>query len=284
MSKHWVGDGFNVHPSFGRFAFKEEISPFLMCDHAAPKEFPPTVQRKGVGQHPHRGFETVTLAYQGEVEHADSLGSTDVIGTGDVQWMTAGRGIIHEEFHSRKFADTGGVFEMIQLWVNLPKKHKMIKPHYQPITAKQIPVIPLTGRDDTTDGHIRVIAGEVNGTKGPANTYTPINLWDVALLAKGTEVTLEVPEGHNSIIFCRQGDLTFIEGTKETRIEAHQVALLKKEGTHITIRAPQKNTHVFLLTGEPINEPIAARGPFVMNTEKELQKANEDFYAGRMGR
>lgn len=284
MPRHWVGDGFHVHPSFGRLAFTENISPFLMCDHAAPKEFPPTVQRRGVGQHPHRGFETVTLAYQGEVEHADSLGNTDVIGTGDVQWMTAGRGIIHEEFHSRKFADTGGTFEMIQLWVNLPKKNKMVKPRYQPITTKQIPVIPLTGQENTDSGHIRVIAGEVNGTQGPATTFTPINLWDVALNFKDTEVTLDVPEGHNSIVFCRQGGVTFVADGEETEIEPHQVALLKKEGTKLTLRAPQRDTHVFLLTGEPIDEPIAARGPFVMNTQAELRKANEDFYAGRMGK
>jgi len=184
-----------------------------------------------------------------------------------------------------RFAARGGTFEMIQLWVNLPKKHKMHKPGYQALTADNIPVIPLTGRDDRTDGYIRVIAGEANGTKGAATTFSPVNLWDVVIAKQGGEVALEVPAGHTTLVFGRKGGATFLEPDgSETKIEPQQMALLKPEGTTFTLRAPEDDTQLVILTGEPLNEPIAARGPFVMNTQAELRKANEDYRNGKMGR
>eukprot|EP00040_Diaphanoeca_grandis_P021622 m.115398 g.115398 ORF g.115398 m.115398 type:complete len:340 (+) comp28419_c0_seq1:156-1175(+) len=281
---HWVGDGFHVYPTFAHLAFDNEISPFLMLDYGAPKKYEPSkTERRGVGKHPHRGFETVTIAYQGEVEHADSVGNRDVIGPGDVQWMTAARGIIHEEFHSTKFTEKGGVVEMVQLWVNLPKKNKMDPPAYQPILNSQIPKIPLTGRSDLSDGHIRIIAGEVNGTKGSAKTHTPMNLWDVVIAKKSDTVTLTIAEGHNTIVFARKGGATYISGGKETKILPQQAVVLEQDGTTFELRAPEDNTQMLILSGEPLNEPIAARGPFVMNTAAEITQANRDYHSGKLG-
>ena len=201
---HWVGDGFNVYPVFANLAFTNALSPWLMFDYAAPKRFDPTTKRLGVGQHPHRGFETVTIAFQGGVEHHDSVGNNGVIGPGDIQWMTAGRGIIHEEYHSTEFAKKGGIFEMCQLWVNLPKKDKMHAPRYQPILSEEVPVVPLAGaaaaggeEECPAVGSVRVIAGELEGVRGPAQTFSPILLWDAVLTATGTPVELAVPDGYN---------------------------------------------------------------------------------------
>ena len=224
---HWVGDGFHVHPVFNELAFSASVSPFLMLDYGQPKNFPPTEKKLGVGQHPHRGFETVTIAYQGEVEHGDSVGNHGIIGPGDVQWMTAASGIIHEEFHSHKFAKSGGVFEMVQLWVNLPAKHKMDPPKYQPILSGDIPVVDL-GTDGST---AKIIAGDFNGTSGAATTHTPINMWDVLLKENG-RVSLPVPEGHNTIILVRSGAVTVEGGDgSSARLDAPQVALLSVEGS-----------------------------------------------------
>lgn len=230
---HWVGDGFNVYPVLGQEAFTNEISPFLMFDYAAPKVFKPSSKKLGVGQHPHRGFETVTIAYQGEVEHADSVGHRGVIGAGDVQWMTAASGIIHEEFHSTNFAKEGGMFEMAQLWVNLPAKYKMSKPRYQPITAGQIPNIPLP--DDS--GDVRVIAGEFAGTQGRASTFTPVNLWDLRLLP-GKSVELSLPLGHNTILFVRKGSVQVGDRASEGSgvIGEAQAALLTQDGTTVLLK------------------------------------------------
>ena len=203
--RHWVGDGFHVYPVFADRAFTSELSPFLMFDYASPKEFGPTSRRRGVGSHPHRGFETVTLAFQGEVEHGDSRGNRGVIGPGDVQWMTAGRGIVHEEFHSDKFTAKGGVFEMCQLWLNLPAKHKMDPPRYQPILASQIPSVPLGDGDNSEDGFVRVIAGEFKGVKGPAKTFTPVSLWNIEIAALNKPFDLELGDGHNCVVFVRSG-------------------------------------------------------------------------------
>jgi len=270
---HWVGDGFNVRPIFANLAFTQAISPFLMFDYAAPREFAATEEKRGVGPHPHRGFETVTIAFQGEVEHGDSVGNRGVIGPGDVQWMTAASGIIHEEFLSREFLRRGGVLEMVQLWVNLPARDKMIAPKYQSILSSDIPVVQLPGKA----GSVRVIAGNYAGTQGAASTFSPVNLWDIKLQS-GKTVELEVPEGHNSMVFVRQGKLALGSAV----IGAADLALFEKDGTHIQLQA-QEDSNVLLMGGEPIVEPIVASGPFVMNTEQEIRLAMMDYQSGRMG-
>jgi len=271
---HWVGDGFNVRPVFANLAFTEAISPFLMFDYAAPREFAATREKRGVGPHPHRGFETVTIAFQGEVEHGDSVGNRGVIGPGDVQWMTAASGIIHEEFLSREFLKQGGILEMVQLWVNLPARHKMIAPKYQPILSRQIPVVQLPDNGGT----VRVIAGDYAGIQGPASTFSPVNLWDIKLAA-GKSVELTVPQGHNTMLFVRQGKLALGSAV----IGAADLALLERDGTLVQLRA-QEDTSLLLMGGEPIAEPIVASGPFVMNTEQEIRVAMMDYQSGRMGK
>ena len=288
--RHWVGNGFHVFPVFHNKAFTKELSPWLMFDYAAPKTFEPSYERRGVGQHPHRGFETITIAWQGEVEHGDSVGNRDVIGPGDVQWMTAARGIIHEEFHSTDFQQTGGTFEMAQLWLNLPKKDKMKKPRYQPILAKQIPVVPLKCADDADveklsgENTIRVIAGdeETYGCKAPAETHSPVELLDIRIANSKIPFDVPIPEGHNTIVFVKKGEITV--GEKDKKVEQQGVALMHLGGDTLRLTATQKNTEVLLLAGEPIDEPIAARGPFVMNTHEEIAQANKDFMNGKMGR
>jgi len=287
---HWVGDGFHVFPVFANKAFTSELSPFLMFDYAAPKVFPPSTssKRRGVGQHPHRGFETVTIAFQGEVEHRDSTGNSGVIGPGDVQWMTAAKGIIHEEFHSTKFSAQGGPFEMCQLWVNLPSHKKMTEPRYQPILNKDIPKVPLqsisNGSDgdvctDNEDGWVRVIAGDFNGTKGPAMTFTPVNLWDIGLTKKDKEFELVFEEGHNTLVFVRRGSVE-VQGKA---LGLADVAIMEKAGRKLTVKSTQEDTSLLILSGEPIDEPIAARGPFVMNTNSELSEAMRDYQFGMNG-
>jgi redox-sensitive bicupin YhaK (pirin superfamily) len=271
-SNHWVGDGFpvrNLFPSNG-----VEVSPFLMLDYAGPSKFEPSKKQRGVGEHPHRGFETVTIAYQGSVGHRDSAGNSGVIYPGDVQWMTAASGVVHEELHEAEFTKKGGIFEMVQLWVNLPKAQKMSKPGYQAITKEQIPVIELVG-----GGHARVIAGELLGKRGPAKTFTPVNLFDVILKA-GERLELPLPEGHNAAVVLRKGDV-LLNGTEKLRGEA-LIAPLSEEGDTVTLEA-NADTHLLILSGEPIREPVASYGPFVMNTREELQQAVEDYRAGRMG-
>lgn len=270
---HWVGDGFNVRPIFAHLAFTQDISPFLMFDYAAPREFSATEDKLGVGPHPHRGFETVTIAFQGEIEHGDSAGNRGVIGPGDVQWMTAASGIIHEEFLSRDFLQRGGTLEMVQLWVNLPAKYKMTEPKYQPILSRDIPVIPLPDNG----GVVRVIAGEFAGVQGVASTYSPVNLWDIKLNA-GKAVELTVPEGHNTMLFVRQGRMR----VGSSVIGAADLALLEQDGTRIRLQTSE-DTSLLLMGGEPVAEPIVASGPFVMNTEQEIRRAMMDYQSGRMG-
>jgi redox-sensitive bicupin YhaK (pirin superfamily) len=274
-SNHWVGDGFPVRNLFPSNGLQSEVNPFLMLDYAGPKHFPPSAEPRGVEEHPHRGFETVTIAYQGAVQHRDSAGNSGVIFPGDVQWMTAASGVLHEEMHEAEFTKNGGVFEMIQLWVNLPAKDKMTKPGYQTLAKEQIPVVPFAG-----GGYARIIAGEFDGIKGAAKTFTPVNLWDVKLKA-GERVELPLPEGHNASIVLRKGDLT-ING--ETGVKGEVViATLSPEGGSVVLEAI-KDTSLVVLTGEPINEPVASYGPFVMNTREEIIKAVEDFKSGRFGR
>jgi len=274
-SNHWVGDGFPVRNLFPSNGLEAEVNPFLMLDYAGPTLFKPSGKTPGVGQHPHRGFETVTIAYQGAVAHRDSAGNAGVIYPGDVQWMTAASGVVHEEMHEQEFASKGGIFEMVQLWVNLPKADKMSKPGYQAITKAQIPVVQFA-----SGGHARVIAGELNGTRGPAHTFTAINVFDVILKA-GERVEIALPEGHQAAVVLRKGDVAINESgslTGEVRI-----ATLSAAGGSVTIEAKEDST-LLVLSGEPINEPVASYGPFVMNTREELVQAMEDYKAGRMGR
>lgn len=265
---HWVGDGFPVRTIFSYNQINENISPFLLMDHAGPTEFGPSDHIRGVGGHPHRGFETVTIVYDGEVEHRDSTGAGGIISKGDVQWMTAASGLVHEEMHSKKFAKEGGPFEMVQLWVNLPKKDKSAKPGYQGIQNADIPSVDL--KDGA--GRIRVIAGDYEGNKGPAHTFTPINLWDIRLNA-GHKVNFKVPEGHNTAVFVLDGEIELNDGEI---IASGDLAVLDRTGDLFSLKANQ-NTKILFLGGEPINEPVVGYGPFVMNTMAEIQQAFTDF-------
>lgn len=273
--QHWVGDGFPVRTMLSHHDQGRAISPFIMLDYAGPATFPPTTQRRGVGQHPHKGFETVTIVYEGEVEHRDSTGSGGVIGPGDVQWMTAASGILHEEYHSPAFAARGGPFEMAQLWVNLPAKDKSAAPGYQSLLDADIPGVALP----EGAGKVRVIAGAFGEAKGPARTFTPINIWDVRLSAGGS-VVLDPPAGHTLSIVMLSGE-GVIEGGQA--VHAAQTVLFEREGGSVTVTATH-DAKLLVLTGEPIDEPVAAQGPFVMNTAAEIRQAIMDFQAGRFGR
>ena len=272
---HWVGDGFPVRTLFSYDSMGKHISPFLLLDHAGPAQFTPTEQRRGVGQHPHRGFETVTIVYDGEVEHRDSTGAGGTIGPGDVQWMTAAKGILHEEFHSPAFARRGGALEMVQLWVNLPAKDKMAEAGYQTIVDADIPVLPLAN----DAGQLRLIAGEFAGAKGPARTFTAIDVWDLRL-NPGKPVTLDLHAGRNTALVILRGTL-LINGEEVAR--QGQLALFERDGHQLTLES-NDDAKVLLLSGEPIDEPIAGHGPFVMNTEQEIHQAFADFQSGKFGR
>ncbi len=269
---HWVGDGFLVRSLFSYHHDSADVSPFLLFDYAGPHRFDPTDQPRGVGQHPHRGFETVTIVYDGEVAHRDSAGNGGTIGPGDVQWMTAARGIIHEEFHSPNYSKTGGPFRMVQLWVNLPAKDKMSPPGYQAITSADIPAVSLA------KGTARIIAGEFRGVRGPAHTFTPVNLWDLRL-DQAADLTLDLPEGHNAMIAVLSGNV-IINGTQAAG-EA-EIVRFEREGSGITIHADHEAI-LLILTGEPIDEPVVGYGPFVMNSEAEIRQAADDFNKGRFG-
>ena len=251
-----------------------QLSPFLLLDYAGPVEFPPTDQRLGVGEHPHRGFETVTIVYDGEVEHRDSSGGGGRIGPGDVQWMTAASGLVHEEFHGRNFARHGGKFEMVQLWVNLPAKDKMSKPGYQTLLAQDIPTVSLPDGA----GSLRMIAGQYGDAKGPARTFTPINVWDLRLV-DGKPLELDLPEGQTLSVLVLAGNVE-VNGTESLR--AAQTALFSRSGGGITLQAAG-DAKLLVLAGEPINEPVVAQGPFVMNTEAEIRQAMMDYRTGRFG-
>lgn len=272
---HWVGDGFPVRSMFSYDRDGAAISPFLLLDYAGPAEFPPTEERLGVGEHPHRGFETVTVVYQGEVEHRDSAGHGGKIGPGDVQWMTAASGIVHEERHGRDFARRGGTLEMVQLWVNLPAKFKMTEPRYQDILDAQIPQVELPNGA----GLARIIAGELSGTRGPAKTFSPVDLWDLRLNA-GRRAELPLPEGHAAQLLLLRGRAAVPGG--ET-LEASELALFEGAGNGIALEAVEDAT-ALLMSGAPIEESIAGYGPFVMNTREEILQAMQDYESGRMGR
>ncbi|MCK1793145.1 pirin family protein [Pseudomonas violetae] len=272
---HWVGDGFPVRTLFSYDNLGKHISPFLLLDHAGPAEFSPTTARRGVGQHPHRGFETVTIVYKGELEHRDSTGSGGKIGPGDVQWMTAASGIVHEEFHSEGFAKSGGTLEMVQLWVNLPARDKMADASYQTILDADIPTIAL--KDDA--GSLRLIAGEFEGHTGPARTFTPIDVWDLRLNG-GKSLTLDLHEGRNTALVVLRGT---VQVNGQELVREGQLVLLGREGHQLSLEA-KNDAVVLLLSGEPIDEPIVGHGPFVMNSEQEIHQAFADFQSGHFGR
>ena len=268
---HWVGDGFPVRSLLSP---ESGLSPFLLLDHAGPAEFAPTDQPRGVGQHPHRGFETVTIVYQGELAHRDSTGNGGTIGPGDVQWMTAASGILHEEFHSEAFTRTGGTLEMVQLWVNLPAKDKTAPPGYQTLLNGDIPSVALADGA----GRVRVIAGDYQGQTGPARTFTPVNIWDVRL-ARDKSVTLDLPEGH-TVALAVLGGTVLVNDAEVVR--SGQLVAFARTGGAVTLEANNDVT-VLVLSGEPINEPVVAHGPFVMNTVGEIKQAMLDFECGRFG-
>jgi redox-sensitive bicupin YhaK (pirin superfamily) len=271
---HWVGDGFPVRTFFFYQDLGRQMSPFLMLDYAGPAEFASTTERKGVGSHPHRGFETVTIVYEGEVAHKDSTGQGGIIGPGDVQWMTAGSGILHEEFHSEDFAKNGGTLNMVQLWVNLPAKLKMTKPGYQAILDKQIPTIDL--KDGS--GQARIIAGELDGHQGPARTFTPMHVIDLKLRKGST--SLPVPEGWNASLVVLKGAIEAGEGVVA---KDAQMLMFSNQGQDIQVNVLEDSI-ALLLGGEPIDEPIVGYGPFVMNTKEEIAQAMQDFNSGSFGR
>ena len=273
--RHWVGDGLPVHNLFGyNGPGVAERSPFLMLDYGAPYDFGPTTQQLGVGQHPHRGFETVTVVYSGELAHRDNAGGGGTIGPGDVQRMTAGGGIIHEEFHSPGFARTGGTLEMAQLWVNLPAKDKMTPPGYQPITAAQIPVVELP----EGAGRVRVIAGQWSTAQGPARTFSPITMLDVALAA-GRTAELPQPEGWTTLVVVASGSAS-VNGAEP--VTGPAVVTLSTAGEGVTVQA-ESDAKLLLLAGEPIDEPVVGYGPFVMNSQQQIVDADNDFNSGRVG-
>jgi redox-sensitive bicupin YhaK (pirin superfamily) len=277
---HWVGDGFPVRSLFSYDGLGQTLSPFLLLDYAGPAQFPPAERPRGVGVHPHRGFETVTIVYAGEVAHRDSAGNSGLIGPGDVQWMTAASGILHEEFHSADFTRRGGTLEMAQLWVNLPAKYKTSAPRYQTLLRAQIPEIELP--DDA--GKVRVIAGKFGDHIGPAATYTELNVWDVRLRA-GAAASLRVPDGHNTALAVLKGSIA-VNGSQPVR--QAELVTLDRAGDEIRVAADTSSANgesVFLLlSGAPIDEPIVGYGPFVMNTREEIETALSDVRSGRFGR
>ena len=271
---HWVGDGFPVRTLFFYQDLGKQMSPFLMLDYAGPAEFPPTTERKGVGSHPHRGFETVTIVYKGEVAHKDSTGQGGVIGPGDVQWMTAGSGILHEEFHAEGFAKNGGTLDMVQLWVNLPANLKMTKPAYQAILDQQIPNIELKHGA----GFARIIAGDFDGHRGPAHTFTPMNVIDLKL-RKG-KATIATHEGWNTSLVVLKGAVEAGDGVVA---KDAQMLMFSSQGQDIQLNTLEDSI-ALLLSGEPIDEPIVGYGPFVMNTKEEITQAMQDFNSGSFGK
>jgi quercetin 2,3-dioxygenase len=269
-----VGDGFRVYNYFpSYYPIRDKVSPFLMLDFNAEYDFGPSSEPKGVDVHPHKGFETVTIAYKGSIEHYDSAGNSGIIHSGDVQWMTAGAGILHKEFHEKEFSKHGGPFEMVQLWVNLPAKDKLTQPKYQELVSNKINKIEL----ENNGGSVHVIAGDINGIKGSASTFTDINACNIYLNVNG-EFTTNVSATHNTMILLVEG-VVEINGTK---VQKHDFVLFKNEGESIHLKSTEKSV-LLLLSGLPINEPIAQYGPFVMNTQEELQVAFKEFQAGKFG-
>jgi redox-sensitive bicupin YhaK (pirin superfamily) len=271
--RHWVGNGFPVSSMFS-YDSAPSLDPFLLLDYAAPAEFGPALAPRGVGEHPHRGFETVTIAYQGEIDHRDSAGHAGRIGPGDVQWMTAASGIVHEEMHGREFTKKGGTLEMVQLWVNLPARFKMAPPGYQDVLESRTPVVELADGA----GSVRVIAGGFENERGPARTFTPIELWDLRIRA-GKTANLHVPPGQSTGLLLLHGGGR-VNGSKS--VDEGGLAVLDRDGETLSIQAAADST-ILLLSGAPIGEPVVGYGPFVMNTKKEIRQAFDDYESGKMG-
>jgi len=272
---HWVGDGFKVHGFFpNQILSGERMSPFYLLDYNSKHEFPPSTNLLGVGPHPHRGFETVTIAYKGRIAHNDSTGSGGIIGEGDVQWMTAGSGILHKEYHEEEFNREGGLFHMVQLWVNLPAKDKMTPPKYQGITNAEM------GRHELPDnaGFVEVVAGEFKGTKGPATTFSAVEMYNLKL-NKGGKIEFDLPENYTTA-------MVMIEGSAKINDEGvaaeNNLVVFNNDGERISVEA-EEDAVILTLSGEPIDEPIAAYGPFVMNTREEIEQAMKDFQSGKFG-
>ncbi|HRE37126.1 MAG TPA: pirin family protein [Chitinophagaceae bacterium] len=272
---HMVGDGFRVHSFFpgGRLIDKKRMSPFFMLDYGSKIDFSPSDEPRGVGVHPHAGFETVTIAYHGKIAHHDSAGNSGVIGEGDVQWMTAGSGLLHKEYHEEDFSKTGGLFQMVQLWVNLPAAYKKTKPKYQEITNDMMGKAFL--KDNKS--YVEVIAGEYNGAKGPASTFTPMHVYNVKM-KKGASATMNLPSHYNTGFLVIEGNVTM----NDSSVATDHFVLFKNDGEEIIIEA-MEDAVVLVLSGEPINEPIAAYGPFLMNTWAEVEQAIQDVNAGKFG-
>ncbi|MFG1492911.1 pirin family protein [Halobacteriovorax sp. GFR7] len=271
--KHWVGNGFHVHTMFHPgYDIYYYTSPFLMMDFAAPKKFSSTQTKRGVGEHPHRGFETVTFAFEGEIEHRDSAGGGGIIGSGDVQWMTAASGVVHEEFHSPKFAKEGGIFEMVQMWVNLPKKDKMTAPRYQGVKNEKFPVInPNKGVE------LKLVSGKYSGETGPCQTFTPINLIQTKM-DKDSNFLLSLDDKTNLLVLVRKGSVA-INGNQ---VNEHQLVIFERDGQEVELSS-NVGAELLILNGEPIDEPVFSHGPFVMNTREEIVQAFEDYQSGKMG-
>jgi quercetin 2,3-dioxygenase len=272
VPQHWVGDGFPVRSLFS-YGGGTDFDPFLLLDYAGPHDFPPASGKRGVDVHPHKGFETVTILYQGELAHRDSSGGNGRLGPGDVQWMTAGNGIVHEEFHSDQFTKQGGTLEMIQLWVNLRRDDKSTPPKYQDLRDNQFPRVKL----DHGAGTVRVIAGRYADARGAASTFSPINAWDLTLKADAN-IELKVPVGHTTVLIAQSGSLA----VNETPMKAVELALFERQGDSIKIQT-ETVSRVLILTGEPLGEPVVGHGPFVMNTREEIHEAIRDFQTGKMG-
>lgn len=271
---HMVGNGFKVMNYFPNGnGFEERMSPFFLLDFNAEVNFPPSELSRGVGVHPHRGIETITFAYKGGVEHHDSKGNHGIINAGDIQWMTAGGGVLHKEYHEKNFDKKGGAFEMVQLWINLPKKHKMTAAKYQSILHGTKPAYTLPGNM----GKVHVVAGEYNGVKGIVDTFSPVNMYDMHLHAEA-DFSFTLPANYNSGILVIDGAIT----VNERKVPENHYVQLKNEAGEIHIKA-SKNSILLVLSGEPLNEPFVGYGPFVMNTEEEIQQAIEDYNAGKFG-
>lgn len=274
---HWVGNGFYVTPLFSHMGQSRQTSPFLMFDYAAPHEFAPNSSYpRGVGEHPHRGFETVTIAYQGQVAHRDGSGAEGVIRRGDVQWMTAGNGTVHEEFHSTEFSQTGGTFEMAQIWVNLPKQFKRVEPRYQHLANENIPVVHLPD----ASGSLRIIGGQFDGIQGAAQTYSELNLWDIVVNPQA-EMHLTLPENHNLSVAVRSGNLLI--NNEQTAKHKDLIVFERESGEIILKNQSDEAAQLILLSGVPIDEPIAVYGPFVMNTAEEIHESIDLFRQGKLG-
>jgi len=271
---HWVGDGFRVHGMLSPAGEPRDQSPFLLLDHASRRRFEPSAHRRGVGEHPHRGFETVTFAYRGEIAHRDSSGGGGLIGPGDVQWMTAASGVVHEELHSRRFSEQGGEMEMVQLWVNLPARDKMGAPGYQALLDADFP------RLEVGAARARLVAGELADARGPALTHTELTIFDLNFTRDGL-AEFELPESFNTLTFTLEGKVRV--GPSQQAAPTGALAFMNRKGTVLQVRG-EKGARVLVLGGEPIDEPVASWGPFVMNTHAELEQAANDYRSGKMGR